>query len=69
MREAWGSRAARRAQEAGPLLSDGRSPYEHGLDVEQPELRALTLAESAFGLDLPRADVLDGPLLAARLAE
>ena len=56
-------------REAGLLLADGRSPYEHGLDVEQPERRALTAAESAFGLDLPRADVLDGPLLAVRLAE
>lgn len=61
-------RLASPMREAGLLLSDGRSPYEHGLDVEQPELRALTLAESMFGLDLPRADVLDGPLLTARLA-
>ncbi|MFI0779400.1 hypothetical protein [Streptomyces sp. NPDC021212] len=42
-------------REAGLPLTDGRSPYECGLDVEQPELRALTLAESAFGLDLPQA--------------
>ncbi|MEU1805707.1 hypothetical protein [Streptomyces sp. NPDC019937] len=56
-------------REAGLLPADDRSTYEHGLAVEQPELRALTVAESAFGLDLPRRDVLDGPLLAVRLAE
>lgn len=66
---AGSERLAGPMREAGPLLADGRSPYEHGLDVEQPELRALPLAESAFGLHLPRANVLDGPLLAVRLAE
>ncbi|MGK3945041.1 DUF6461 domain-containing protein [Streptomyces caeruleatus] len=56
-------------REAGLLLPDAGSPGERGVNVEQPELRALVLAESVFGLDLPRAEVLEGPLLAARLAE
>ncbi|WP_210585455.1 DUF6461 domain-containing protein [Streptomyces sp. GESEQ-35] len=62
-------RLAGAMREAGLLLPDGRSPYQHGVDVVQPELRALGLAESVFGLDLPRAEVLEGPLLAARLQE
>jgi hypothetical protein len=62
-------RLAAAMREAGLLLPDGRSPVEHGIDVEQPELRALALVESEFGLDLPRGEVLAGPLLAARLAE
>ncbi|KOU59474.1 hypothetical protein ADK57_33500 [Streptomyces sp. MMG1533] len=62
-------RLAGAMREAGLLLADGRSLYEHGVDVEERELRALTLAESVFGLDLPRAEVLDWPLRAARLKE
>ncbi|MEV8087486.1 DUF6461 domain-containing protein [Streptomyces nigra] len=56
-------------REAGLLPADGTSPGEGPADVDQPELRALALAESVFRLDLPRAEVLDGRLLSARLTE
>jgi len=56
-------------REAGLLPADGTSPEEGPVDVDQPELRALALAESVFRLDLPRAEVLDGRLLSARLTE
>ncbi|NEB01907.1 hypothetical protein G3I78_22965 [Streptomyces sp. SID13726] len=56
-------------REAGLLMSDGRSHWGHGVAAGRPELRALALAESAFGVDLPRAEVLEEPVLAARLAE
>lgn len=56
-------------REAGLVLPDGSTPFEHGADVDEPMLRVLRLAESAFGLGLPRHDVLDGALLAARIRE
>ncbi|HKR52579.1 MAG TPA: DUF6461 domain-containing protein [Pseudonocardiaceae bacterium] len=62
-------RLAGAMREAGLLMPDGRSPYQHGVDVDRPYLRALALAESVFGLDLPRAEVLEGPLLAAHIEE
>ncbi len=52
---------------AGLVLPDGTTPFEHGIDVDDPMLLALALAESEFGLDLPRQAVLDGGLTAGVL--
>jgi hypothetical protein len=56
-------------QRVGLVLPDGSTPFERGTTVERPELRALALAESSFGLDLPRHAVLRDALPAARLTE
>ncbi|ANS68928.1 hypothetical protein SLINC_6704 [Streptomyces lincolnensis] len=62
-------RLAGAMREAGLLLPDGSAAHQHGDGVDRPDLRALALAEAVFGLDLPRAEVLEGQLLAARLTD
>ncbi|MEU3554918.1 DUF6461 domain-containing protein [Streptomyces fragilis] len=54
---------------AGLLLPDGSAPHVQGITVDRTELRTLALAESEFGLDLPRREVLEGRLLSAALPD
>ncbi|MFC1412867.1 DUF6461 domain-containing protein [Streptacidiphilus sp. N1-12] len=56
-------------QRAGLVLPDGRTPFEHGIDIDRPLLRVLALAESEFGVDLPRGAVLHSALTAGVLSE
>ncbi|WP_445283533.1 DUF6461 domain-containing protein [Streptomyces sp. DSM 118148] len=52
---------------AGLVLPDGSTPFEHGKDIPDAMLRVLAMAESEFGLDLPRRTVLEDALIAGVL--
>jgi len=53
---------------AGLVLTDGRTPFDHGVDLPDEMERVLATAEREFGLDLPRQAVLDGGLSAGALS-
>jgi hypothetical protein len=52
---------------AGLVLPDGSTPFEHGEDLPDAMVRVLAMAESEFGLDLPRRAVLEDALTAGVL--
>lgn len=54
-------------RDAGLVLPDGSTPFEHGEDVPEPTMRVLTMVEVRFGLDLPRRTVLTDALTAGVL--